>query len=257
MVGTSLKGKWKIEAKIASGGVATVYVATHRNGSRVAIKILDDDFSENEDMRRRFLREGYAANAVGHAAVVRVLDDDVTESGNAFLVMELLEGESLEARRTSRGGTLPLEEVMRLSDELLDVLAAAHEKGIIHRDIKPSNLFMTKDGHLKVLDFGLAKVKLEMQGEATAASTLLGTPGFMPPERVRGDAIPDDARVDVWSVGATIFNLLSGAYVFDGTSTLDLLRATTEHAPRSLADSAPEVPAAIASVVDRALAASR
>jgi serine/threonine-protein kinase len=102
-----LRDKWRIDSRIARGGVGTVFAATHRNGNRVAIKILHPELCRDEDTLRRFLQEGYAANQVNHAGVVRILDDDVTEEGAAFLVMELLEGELLEQRRVRKGGTLP------------------------------------------------------------------------------------------------------------------------------------------------------
>ena len=108
-VGTRLKGgRWHLDKLLASGGFSMVFSATHRNGSRAAIKILNSEFTEDEDMRARFLREGYAANKVGHPGVVRVLDDEVTEEGRAYLVMELLEGEALDARRDRLGGKIPL-----------------------------------------------------------------------------------------------------------------------------------------------------
>ena len=135
-IGTILQNKWRIEAKIARGGVATVFRATHRRGQVAAIKIMHPEYARNPDVRSRFLREGYAANKVGHPNVVSVLDDDVTEDGSAYIVMELLEhGELLEERREKQGGRLPTDEVARIADQVLDVLAAAHDKGIIHRDL--------------------------------------------------------------------------------------------------------------------------
>src|SRR5262249_22613991 len=171
-IGTVLKDKWKVDARLGRGGVATVYAATHRNGARVAIKVLNRDVARNPDIRSRFLREGYAANAVNHPGVVRVLDDDTTEEGQPFLVMDLLEGELVDERRMRKGGRLPLVEVMRIGDQVLDVLAAAHEKGIIHRDIKPENIFITESGAVRVLDFGIARMRLETGDEMTATGVL-------------------------------------------------------------------------------------
>ena len=256
-VGTHLKGgRWHLDTRLASGGVSIVFAATHRNGSRAAIKVLDSAFTDDEDMRRRFLREGYAANKVGHPGVVRVLDDDVTEEGRAYLVMELLDGEPLDRRRLRLGGKLALAEALQVADELLDVLAAAHAQGIIHRDIKPSNLFLTTKGQLKVLDFGFAKVKEAAQGESTAVGTLLGTPGFLPPERARGES-EVDARTDIWSVGATIFTLISGEHVHDADTPLALLVATGRERTRSLESVAPGLPPGVVSTIDRALAFER
>jgi serine/threonine-protein kinase len=251
--GTYLNGKWKLEARLGSGGVATVWRATHRNGTRVAIKMLDEGPAEDEDVRRRFLREGYVANSVGHPGAVRVLDDNVTEDGRVFLVMELLEGEALDIRCKRLGGKLPLEEAVDVADGILDVLAAAHDKGIVHRDIKPANVFLTTTGVVKVLDFGLAKMKSTIQADSTAVGALLGTPGYMAPEVARA-ARDDDARADVWSVGATMFKLLTGQHAFEASDMLALLVATTRDRPRSLAKVATEIPPALADVVDRALA---
>src|SRR5690349_3947195 len=198
-VGRVLRDKWRIDARIARGGVGTVFAATHKNnGNRIAIKVLHPEFSRDQDTRSRFLQEGYAANQVGHPGVVRILDDDVTEEGLAFLVMELLEGELLEKRRMSKGGRLAIPEVYEIADQLLDVLAAAHEKGIVHRDIKPDNLFLTKEGKLKVLDFGFAQMKTGFRKEQTATGYLLGTPGFMAPEQAVGNRAEVDARTDIW-----------------------------------------------------------
>ena len=254
-VGTRLKGgRWHLDRLLATGGFSTVFSASHRNGSRAAIKILDTEFTEDADMRGRFLREGYAANSVGHPGVVSVLDDDVTEDGRAYLVMELLEGEALNRRRKRLGGKLPLAEVLHIADELLDVLAAAHAHGIIHRDIKPANIFLTTQGQIKILDFGFAKIKETALGESTAVGTLIGTPGFLPPECARGQSDEVDARTDIWSAGATIFRLVSGAHVHEAKNSVDLIAASGRRPPRSLASVAPELPPAFVEVIDRALA---
>jgi len=252
-IGNVVKDKWRIETKLGEGATATVYLATHRNGMRVAIKMLHPELSRNKEIRSRFLREGYVANAVGHPGVVRILDDDATEDGQVFLVMELLDGESLEARATRGGGRLPLEEVLWATDKLLDVLAAAHAQGIIHRDIKPENLFITRDGVLKVLDFGLARVKLDSTRETTRTGLILGTPDFMSPEQASGNNASVDARADVWAVGACAFTLISGARLHAATSLHEHLLLITTTSPRPLARVAPHVPAPICAVVDRAL----
>ncbi|MBX3193418.1 MAG: serine/threonine protein kinase, partial [Labilithrix sp.] len=181
--------------------MGTVYAATHKNnGSRAAIKVLHPEFARDPDTRSRFLQEGYAANQVNHPGVVRILDDDTTEDGHSYLVMELLEGEVLETRRQRKGGRLPLADVYEVGEQLLDVLAAAHDKGIVHRDIKPENLFVTHQGRLKVLDFGFAQMKSGFRTEQTATGFLLGTPGFMSPEQAVGNRAQIDAQTDIWAV---------------------------------------------------------
>src|SRR5262245_6510777 len=158
-IGAVLRGKWRIDRLLGVGGMAAVYAGTHRNGKRGAIKMLHLELSTDGDARTRFLREGYLANRVAHPGAVSVLDDDTAEDGSAFLVMELLEGKSVaEIVEARQGRRLGVSETLRILDQLLDVLIAAHEKGIVHRDLKPENMFLTNDGQLKVLDFGIARV---------------------------------------------------------------------------------------------------
>lgn len=254
-VGRVLRDKWRIDGRIARGGMGTVFAATHKNnGSTAAIKILHPEFSRDQDTRSRFLQEGYAANQVNHPGVVRILDDDVTEEGLAYLVMELLEGELLEQRRIRKGGKLPLAEVYELADQLLDVLAAAHAKGIVHRDIKPDNIFLTRQGRLKVLDFGFAQMKTGFRKEQTATGFLLGTPGFMAPEQATGNRPLIDAQTDIWAVGATLFILLTGQPVHDGESAAEMLVAAANFPVRSISTLEPALPTKLRAAVDRALA---
>src|SRR5262249_27291287 len=136
-----------LDALLGVGGMAAVYAGTHRNGKRGAVKVLHPELARSAEARARFLREGYVANTVGHPGAVSVIDDDTTEDGLVFMVMELLEGSTLDAlAAASPGGTLPLDVVLKAADDLCDVLAAAHDKGIVHRDIKPENLFLARDG---------------------------------------------------------------------------------------------------------------
>ena len=251
-VGTVVNGKWHIDARIGSGGMATVYAATHRNGHRAALKMLHTPLSRDESIRSRFLREGYVANAVAHPGVVRVEDDGVTEDGAAFLVLELLEGETIEARRMRQGGMLPLVEVLAIADQALDALAAAHEKGIVHRDVKPDNVFMCVNGDVKVLDFGLARMK-ELQVEATKTGVTIGTPEFMSPEQAQGRRDEVDARSDVWALGATIFTSITGKPVHVATNLHEQLIASATLRPRPVRELAPHVPPSVAIVIDRAL----
>src|SRR5579871_4608846 len=140
-VGMVLQEKWTLDALLGVGGMAAVYAARHRNGKRVAVKMLHGDLGHEDEVKRRFLQEGYAANAIQHDGAVSVLDDDVAPDGSAFIVMELLEGETLEARWERLGRQLSPQETLAVADHVLDVLAAAHDKNVVHRDIKPENLF--------------------------------------------------------------------------------------------------------------------
>jgi serine/threonine-protein kinase len=256
-IGSVLRGKYRLERILGVGGMATVYRAVHRNGSRVAVKVLHPELSLYGDVRVRFLREGYAANSIDHRGAVRVIDDDVGEDGAAFLVMELLLGETLDERARRRGGRLACREVLAIGHQLLDVLAAAHEHGVVHRDIKPENLFLTSDRVVKVLDFGIARILDDPGPTATFTGSRVGTPAFMPPEQALGRRSEVDARSDLWSAGATMFTLLTARFVHEGESSGEIVvRAATQPAP-SLAEVLPEVPADVAALVDRALRFAR
>jgi serine/threonine-protein kinase len=256
-VGQTL-GKYRIERVLGSGGMATVYLAVHRNGHRVALKVLSTELGPDEDIRTRFVREGYAANAIEHPGVVRVIDDDVAEDGAPFLVMELLEGETLQSRLAGSGGTLSPREAMALAHQLLDVMASAHARGTIHRDLKPDNLFLTQEGALKVLDFGIARVVMPQSGsDPTRTGRAMGTPAYMAPEQAFGKSREVDARTDLWSVGATLFTLLSGHYVHEAENAAQLVVIAATRPARPLRSVAPHVPEEVAAIVDRACAYER
>ena len=254
-VGRTLRDKWHLDALIDVGGMAAVYAATHRNGMRGAVKILHLHRSLDRDIAARFRREGYIANKVAHPNAVRVLDDDVDDDGSVFLVMELLEGSTLRERASDHGGTLPADEVLLMADQLLDVLAVAHDAAIVHRDVKPDNLFVTTGGQVKILDFGIARLyEAHDPGHSqTVAGLPMGSPAFMSPEQARGRWDLVDAQSDLWSVGATMFTLLSGQDVHAADTVPELLAAIfTEPAP-SLATALPDAHPALVALVDRAL----
>jgi len=258
-LGTVLRGKYRLDRVLGIGGMAVVYEATHRNQKRFAIKMLHAELSMRQDVRARFLREGYAANTVEHPGAVAVLDDDVADNGAAFLVMELLDGESVEHLWERHGRRISLSAALTIGHQLAEVLAAAHSKAIIHRDIKPANLFVTREGQLKVLDFGIARVRdaAVSAAQATGTGLVLGTPAFMAPEQALAKSEEIDARTDVWAAGATMFSLLAGRYVHDGDNAQQvLIRAATTPAP-SLADVQPDVPRTAVELIDRALAFDR
>ncbi len=234
------------------GAMGAVFAATHRNGMRVAIKLLHDEMSKNEDIRRRFVREGYIANRVKHPGVVRIIDDDVDEQGTAFLVMELLEGRTLDAEWEQAGYRLAPERVAQVVVRLLDVIAAIHAEGIVHRDIKPDNVFLTSDGGLKVLDLGIARV-VESRTQ-TKVGILMGTPGFVAPEQALGNAPAIDARTDLFAVGAVMFALLIGDVIHPAATAMEQMVLAASKQARSLRTVWPEAPEALANVVDTALA---
>ena len=254
-IGRVLRQKWKLERLLGMGGMAAVYEATHRNANRAAVKVLHEHLAAVPEIRTRFLREGYVANKLAHPGAVRVLDDDTDADGTVFLVMDLLDGETLAAQ-LERRRRLFATEVLRVADALLGVLSAAHAKSVVHRDVKPENIFICTDGTIKLLDFGFARVVDAAQTAAsvTGTHTTMGTPAFMPPEQAAGRWGEVDARSDLWALGATMFTALSGVFVHDGKTVADLLVAAATKPARSLRAAAPHLPQSVIAVVERALA---
>jgi serine/threonine protein kinase len=252
-LGSVLKGKYRLDRVLGSGGMATVFAATHRNGKEFAVKVLHPELSVIDEIRARFVREGYAANRVKHPGAVAVLDDDVTDEGITFLVMELLHGETIERLRERLGPRLPLELVVGIGLQLLDVLGAAHGRGVIHRDVKPENLILSSEGHLKVLDFGIARLR-DVAASHTTAGFTMGTPAYMAPEQALAELGDIDPRTDLWAAGATLFTLASGETVHGAESSQQVLIRAATAAARPLAKVLPKAPRAVCAVVDRALA---
>ena len=263
-----LDDKWTLERLLGVGGMAAVYAATHRNGARAAVKVLHPELSRNKEVRERFLREGYAANRVEHAGAVKVLDDDVVvsgpESGTAYIVMELLEGESLQDR-LERGAPMGELEFLAIAGSVLEVLEAAHARGVVHRDLKPENLFLVRPpqegpevaaggvsaAKVKVLDFGLARL---VQGQAiTSYGLALGTPSFMSPEQAAGRIDEIDGRTDLFALAATGFRICTGRRIHEAANPVDLVRKMATLAAPRVRDVRPEVSEACARVLDRAL----
>jgi serine/threonine protein kinase len=254
-VGQTLKGKWHVERLIDVGGMGAVYEATHRNGRRAALKVLHPQYARDPEVRRRFLREGYVANKLDHPAALAILDDDVSEDGAAFLVMELLDGESLSGWLKRAGGRIPAIEAVAVAGQVLEVLALAHAHGIIHRDIKPGNIFVLKTGHAKLLDFGLARVRDGVLSLIpTAEGIVMGTPGYMSPEQARGQSDQVDARTDLFAVGAVLFRAISGRQIHEQSTAFDTTIAAMREAAPPLRKVMPSACVALALAVDRALA---
>ncbi|MSP26803.1 MAG: serine/threonine protein kinase [Myxococcales bacterium] len=251
-LGEWVKGKWRIDYLLGVGGMASVYAATHRNGSRVALKILHTEFARETSVKQRFLREGYVANKVDHAGRVAILDDDETELGEPFLVMELLEGETLQQLWKRLNRKVPAPDALRIAGDVLDTLIGFHDLGIIHRDLKPPNIFVTQEGVVKLLDFGVARFREGEEDALTRAGTALGTPSYMSPEQAMGKS-EIDARSDIYAVGATLYAILSGQRLHHGKSDNEaFILAATQPVP-SIARSAPELPIEVIAIVDKAL----
>lgn len=249
-VGSVLRGKWHLDRILGTGGMATVYEATHRNGSRGAVKVLHPELALRPEMVERFIREGYLANKVGHTGAVRVLDDDVDADGTVFLVMELLRGETLEGRRARHGGRLPTDDVLCIIERVLGTLIRAHAHGVVHCDLKPENLYVTETGQIKILDFGMAGL---LEAAPTIRGIPAGTPSFMPPEQALGKWDEVDARTDIWSLGATMHTLLTGEYLRNASTWQEQLWDAATRPVHSLSAHHLRFDGAIILLVDKAL----
>jgi serine/threonine protein kinase len=259
MIGRVLAGQWTVVKELGVGGTAAVYEAVERDGRRVAIKVLHPELLNERVPRKRFAVEGFAANRVGHPNAVAIFGDGVEPDGTVFLVMELLEGHSAE-KSLREGRNLPMLAVASIALAVLDVLAAAHDQGVVHRDVKPGNIFLTLDGQIKLLDFGVAHVGDRLGiSVITQAGSAVGTPAFMAPEQAAGRLEDVDMRTDVWALGATMFQLLTQRLVHDVTSSQGaaaIAVAATRPAPL-LRSVAPSISPGFAQVVDRALSFER
>ncbi|MBK6459699.1 MAG: protein kinase [Myxococcales bacterium] len=255
--GAMVCGKWRIVQHLRSTPTTATYAALHRNGAEVTLKILHSNLAGDKTLQARFRREAYVANTVPHPDAVKVIDDDETEDGCALLVMDHFEGDTLEELRIRKRGKLPYEQVAGYMEQLLDILAAAHDAGVVHRDLKPEAVLVTKQGRVKVHDFGTARVLTETANvhEMTAAGLVVGSPANMAPEQARGQRDLVDAQSDIFSLGALYFLLLSGRAVHEEESPLAaLMAAASRPAPSLRTVVGVDVPDGVVEAVDRALA---
>lgn len=231
-----------------------VYAATHHSGQqRAAIKVLRPHLAADPELRARFQREGRAAQSLNHPGAVRILDDDVTEDGLAFLVMELLEGQTWKQAWLDHAKRLPVLDVLRTSLAVLDVLAAAHQAGVIHRDVKPENIFLTNSGEVKLLDFGIARA-FESASERTQTGAMLGTPAYMSPEQALAKWSLVDSRSDLFSLGASMRSLLLGVSLHGATTGAEALVMAATRQAKPLLEICSNAPPALAALIDRAVA---
>lgn len=271
-VGSVLDGQYQIEALLGKGGMGAVYKARHiLLGDRVAIKILPPEMRSNTEWLRRFQREGQAARRFRHPNAVTVYDLRTSGDGTIYLVMEFVEGTTLDAELKRRGKFSPAEALATLKP-VISVLNAAHAMGVVHRDLKPENIMIGKAGTggepvVKLLDLGIAKLREVAGAEKTGSTNLtvagqmLGTPYYMSPEQW-GELPEDrnseiDGRADIYSLGVVFYELISGKRPFSGVTILELRKQHVSEPARPLQAVAPEVPGSFSNAIARAMAKDR
>jgi TolB-like protein/Tfp pilus assembly protein PilF len=254
-------GSYRVLEKLGEGGMGEVYRATDTKlGRDVALKVLPAAMAGEPDRLARFEREARSVAALNHPHIVTLYSVEECD-GTTFLTMELVEGDSIEAR--IREGGLPLDQILAIGAAVAEALAAAHQKGIAHRDLKPANVMLTADGRVKVLDFGLAKdlrtadrVELTVTAAGlTQAGMVMGTPAYMSPEQLAGR--PLDHRTDIFSLGVLLYEMSSGQRPFEGGNSIELASAILRDVPRPLGDRRADLPAALATLVQRCLEKDR
>ena len=261
LVASSRLGPYEIVAPLGAGGMGEVYRARDtRLGREVAVKVLPEPFASDPGRQARFEREARAVAALSHPNILAIHDYG-TEGAVTYAVMELLEGQTLRGRLAK--GPLPWREAVEIGAAIADGLAAAHAKGIIHRDLKPENLFLTADGRVKILDFGLARIEpaANIQQETspyepaqTDAGVVMGTAGYMSPEQVRGQSV--DARSDLFSFGCVLYEMVTGRRAFQRETAAETMTAILHDEPPDATTSSPPVPAELGRIIRQCLAKS-
>jgi len=265
MIGQAL-GHYRIEAKLGEGGMGEVYRAFDSHLDRpVAIKILRPDATTNPDRKRRFLQEAKAASALNHPNIIHIYDIS-SAAGTDFIAMEFVPGKTLDQLIGKSG--LPLKNTLKYSVQIADALARAHSSGIVHRDLKPANIIVAEDGHVKLPDFGLAKLTepavdydgatatiAAREGLQTEEGSILGTVAYMSPEQAEGRKV--DARSDIFSFGSVLYEMVTGRRPFEGATKISTLSAILQKEPQPVGDLAPNVPPELDKIISRCLRKDR
>lgn len=260
--GQVLDGKYVITRRIADGGTSTVYLGVNRRiGKNVAVKVLRSVVARDPDLLERFEREARIVSRIRSLHVADVYDFGELESGEKFMVMEYLEGESL-ATILERDHTIPSRILTTIVSQILDALAAAHAAGVVHRDLKPENVIVTTRGKggretvVKVVDFGISKIESATEGRmtVTAAGAVLGTPLYMSPEQARGNTDLVDQRTDLYSLGVIMYEAIAGQPPLTGDNVNALLFRVALEEPQPLTTKVPDVDPSLAAIVKKAMA---
>ena len=256
--GQTLDGRYLIQKRLAAGGMGAIYLGRHiAVGRKVAIKFLHEQFTENDEVIKRFYREAQAAAAIAHKNIIDVWDVGVSPSGDPYLAMEYLEGESLSSllRRT---GPVSLPAACGILESVLAALGAAHAKGVVHRDLKPDNIFLAQVAGesqpvVKIIDFGISKFTDDTgASKITRTGSMLGTPAYMPPEQLRGDRDLDH-RADLYAVGVILYQMLTGKVPFSGDHYNSLIVSVLTEPPLPPAEAFPAFPVEAETLVMRLL----
>jgi len=248
-VGQLIADRYELKETVGTGGMSTVYCAFDTLLERqVALKILHDQYGEDEEYVERFRREARAVAQLSHPNIVTVIDRG-EENGKQFIVFELVDGENLK-ELVDRGGPLPVRRVLELGLEVGRALAFAHAQGLVHRDVKPQNVLLNDEGHAKVTDFGIVR-SLDAVGH-TETGTVLGTSHYIAPEQARGERV--DAQTDVYSFGVVLYELLTGEVPYPGDNFLSVAMKHVNDPVPSVLDARPDTPLRLATLVERSLA---
>ncbi|MGC2245393.1 MAG: serine/threonine-protein kinase, partial [Terriglobales bacterium] len=249
-----LLGRYEIVAEVGRGAMGSVYKARDPKIDRfVAIKTVllhQSVIHEQQEFRRRFFIEAQAAGRLLHPGIVAVFDvGEEPETSDPYIVMEYIEGQTLREVLAHNGKKLPLNDALRITQELAEALDYAHAQGVVHRDIKPANVLITKDGQAKISDFGIAQLDLT---HMTLPGRVLGTPAYMSPEQLEGEQV--DGRSDLFSLGAILYSAVTGYRPFQGNSATTVCFKVANREPLQATSLAPELPHELDAVIARALA---